>query len=101
MQFLLIAHDGDDAEASARRMSVREAHLALGSQMAAEGRMLYGGAILDEADKMIGSVLVLDFPGRDELDEWLRVEPYMLGDVWQRVDVQPFRVGPSFVGLHR
>jgi uncharacterized protein YciI len=101
MQFLLIGHDGDDAEALDRRLAAREAHIALGDQMVAEGRMLYGGAILGEADKMIGSVLILDFLSRDELDAWLKVEPYMVGDVWRRVEVLPFRVGPSFVGLHR
>jgi uncharacterized protein YciI len=101
MQFLLIGHDGDDADALDRRLAAREAHIALGNQMADEGRMLYGGAILDDADKMIGSVLVLDFPSREDLDAWLEIEPYMLGDVWRRVEVQPFRVGPSFVGLRR
>jgi uncharacterized protein YciI len=101
MQFLLIGHDGEDADALDRRLAVREAHIALGDQMVADGRMLYGGAILDDADKMIGSVLVLDFPSREELDAWLKIEPYMVGDVWRRVEVQPFRVGPSFVGLHR
>jgi hypothetical protein len=48
-----------------------------------------------------GLVLVLDFPTRQELDAWLKIEPYVLGDVWRRIDVQPFRVGPSFTGLHR
>jgi uncharacterized protein YciI len=101
VQFLLVARDGEDDDALARRLNARDAHIALGDQMVAEGRMLYGGAILDDADKMIGSVLVLDFPSRDAFDEWLKIEPYMLGNVWRRVDVQPFRVGPSFVGLHR
>jgi len=101
MQFLLIAHDGNDDDALNRRMQAREQHIALGDEMVANGSMLYGGALLDEQDKMIGSVLVLDFPTREELDAWLKIEPYVLGDVWRRIDVQPFRVGPSFTGLHR
>jgi len=101
MQFLLIAHDGDDDDALNRRLQAREQHIALGDEMVANGSMLYGGALLDEQDKMIGSVLVLDFPTRQELDAWLKIEPYVLGDVWRRIDVQPFRVGPSFTGLHR
>ena len=101
MQFLLIAHDGNDDGALNRRMRAREQHIALGDEMVANGSMLYGGALLDEQDKMIGSVLVLDFPTREELDAWLKIEPYVLGDVWRRIDVQPFRVGPSFTGLHR
>ena len=101
MQFLLIAHDGDDDDALNRRLQAREQHIALGDEMVANGSMLYGGALLDEQEKMIGSVLVLDFPTRQELDAWLKIEPYVLGDVWRRIDVQPFRVGPSFTGLHR
>ena len=50
---------------------------------------------------MTGSVLVLDFPERAELDAWLKIEPYVTGDVWRSIEVRPFRVGPSFVGLHR
>ncbi len=100
MQFLLIARDGADDEALDRRMAAREQHIELGDQMRANGRMLYGGALLSEAGQMIGSMLVLDFPSREELDAWLKVEPYVLGDVWREVDIQPFRVGPSFVGLH-
>jgi GNAT superfamily N-acetyltransferase len=76
------------------------ARSATGDEMVANGSMLYGGALLDDQEKMIGSVLVLDFPTRQELDAWLKIEPYVLGDVWRRIDVQPFRVGPSFTGLH-
>lgn len=101
MQFLLIARDGDDEGALARRLAAREQHIALGDQLVASGNMLYGGAILDEAGQMAGSVLVLDFPSRDDVDAWLKIEPYVLGDVWREIDIQPFRVGPSFVGLHR
>ncbi|MEV6968609.1 YciI family protein [Hamadaea sp. NPDC051192] len=101
MQFILIARDGTDAGALDRRLAAREAHIALGDELVARGNMLYGGALLDESDKMIGSVLVLDYPSRAELDEWLRIEPYVVGDVWREIDVQPFRVGPSFAGLHR
>jgi uncharacterized protein len=100
MQFLLIAHDGPDEGALNRRMAAREQHIALGDQLRANGNMLYGGALLDDAGQMIGSMLVLDFPSRQEVDDWLTIEPYVLGDVWREIDVQPFKVGPSFVGLH-
>jgi uncharacterized protein YciI len=100
MQFLLTGYDGPDAEALDRRLAVRDQHIALGDVLRDAGNMLYGGALLDEDDKMIGSVLILDFAGRDELDAWLKVEPYVTGNVWQRIEIQPFRVGPSFVGLH-
>jgi len=100
MQFLLIAYDGKDDGALDRRLNARDQHIALGDTLVREGKMLYGSAILNDAGTMIGSMLVLDFPSRAELDEWLAIEPYMLGNVWSDVQILPTRVGPSFVGLH-
>lgn len=101
MQFLVIAYDGTDEKALDRRLAVREAHIALGDQMRDEGKMLYGAAILNDAEKMIGSVLVCDFASRAELDQWLKVEPYVTGQVWQTIEIKPCKVGPSFAGLRR
>ena len=98
MQFLLIAHDGTDEGALNRRMAAREEHIALGDRLRDSGNMLYGGALLNGAGQMSGSMLVLDFPSRDDLDRWLKIEPYVRGDVWRDIEVQPFRVGPSFTG---
>ncbi|MCO6005301.1 YciI family protein [Actinoallomurus purpureus] len=100
MQFLLVAYDGTDDQAIERRLRARAKHVALGDEMVASGQMLYGTAILDDHGKMIGSMVVLDFPAREDLDAWLAVEPYMVGDVWKKVEVRPCRVGPSFTGLH-
>jgi uncharacterized protein YciI len=99
MQFLVLGYDGDDKEALNRRMAVRQAHIALGDKMRDQGKMLYGAAILDSEDKMIGSVLICEFESREELDDWLKHEPYVTGKVWQKIEVHPCKVGPSFVGL--
>ena len=97
MQFLVLAHDGTDSMALERRMAARPAHLELGRCLRAEGRHLYGVAMLDEAGRMTGSVLIVDYPSRAELDAWLAVEPYVTGKVWQRIEVRLCRVGPSFI----
>jgi uncharacterized protein len=91
-QFLLIAHDGTDAEAPARRQAARPAHLASVAPLVESGRILVGGAILDAAGGMIGSALIAEFPDRAALDAWLAQDPYTTGGVWQRVEVMPFRV---------
>ncbi|MEU7767128.1 YciI family protein [Nocardia sp. NPDC049190] len=101
MQFMLLGFDGTDADAQARRMAVRAEHLALGDKLVAEGKMLYGTALLDDSGAMIGSMLVLEFDSRGEVDEWLAIEPYMTGDVWRRIEIRPVRVGPSFTGLRK
>ncbi len=91
MQFVMIAKDGIDAEALDRRMAVREAHLANMKKLKAEGHYIIGGAILDDDGTMIGSTIILDFPDRAALDLWLVNDPYTKGDVWQHIDVYPFR----------
>jgi len=96
MQFLVLGYDGSDEGALERRMTVREAHIALGDKMREQGTMLYGAAILDDHGKMIGSALICQFDSREQLDEWLKVEPYVTGNVWQTIDVRPCKVGPSF-----
>ena len=94
MQFLLIAYDGTDAEAPARRQRARVAHLENVRRMKAEGSFIEGGAILNDAGEMIGSMLLLEFPGMAELNDWLKSDPYTVGKVWESVEVKPFRRAP-------
>lgn len=98
MQFLVIGRDGDDAGALDRRMAVRNAHIALGDEMAAAGTMLFAVAILSEG-QMVGSMIVVDFESRSGLDDWLKIEPYVTGDVWRSIEIEECRVGPSFVDI--
>jgi uncharacterized protein YciI len=101
MQFLVTAYDGLDEGSTERRLAARGEHLALVESMFKEGRHLYAAAIMDDNNKMIGSVLIVDFPSRSELDEWLKVEPYVLGNVWDKIEVKPCKVGPMFLDLHK
>ncbi len=97
MQFLIIAYDGKDSEALKRRLSARENHIKLSSLMRDRGELLYGVAILNEDRKMVGSVLIAEFPSRKELDTWLEREPYVTGKVWDKIEILPCQIGPSFV----
>jgi uncharacterized protein len=94
MQFVVTALDYTDADALDRRMANREQHLAGVKKLIAEGRFLSGGAILDDAGKMIGSTLHMDFPMRAELDAQLRSDPYVSGRVWETLDVRQVRLVP-------
>jgi uncharacterized protein YciI len=95
MQFLLIAYDGTDEGALERRMKVREDHLNKVAGLKKVGEFLFGGAILDDGGKMIGSMIVYEFPDRQSLDEMLKEESYITGGVWKKVDIQPFRHAKS------
>lgn len=97
MQFVLIAYDGTDKDALARRMAVREAHLQLGKEMHDAGKWLYAAGILDDGGKMIGSMIVCEFASRDEMEKhWLGREPYIAGKVWQKIDIRRAQVAPFF-----
>ena len=96
MQWLIVARDGTDEEAPARRMAARAAHQANAAQLQASGHLLVGGALLDEEGGMIGSACVAQFETRAELEEWLRTDPYVTGKVWQHIEVIPYRVAPHY-----
>ena len=80
-----------------RRMSSRQAHIDYSNKLKENGNMIFGVAILNEDEKMIGSAVVYDFPSRRELNICLKKEPYILNNVWQKIDIKPCKVGPSFV----
>lgn len=93
MQFIVIAYDGKDEKALERRMAVRENHLKYAQEMFDAGRWLHASAILDDDGKMIGTVIVCDYPSRAELEEqWLKHEAYVTGNVWESITVHRARV---------
>jgi len=71
-------------------MEVRPRHLegmkALGKQI------ICAGGLLDDEGKMKGSALVMEFPDRAALEEYLRNEPYVLEGVWQKIEVETMNV---------
>ena len=95
MQFVIIGTDATDAQALERRMAARAGHIAhIDATMA---NMVLGVATLNPEGMMNGSVMVVDFPSRAELDAWLQAEPYVAGAVWQEVQIIPCKIGPSFL----
>ena len=92
MQFLVLARDGTDPDASARRAAARPAHFEGARKLRADGHIIVGGARLDASGAMIGSMMVVDFLDRAALDAWLAIEPYATRGVWREIEVQPFRV---------
>ena len=88
MQVLIRAYDGENG--LEKRMAVRERHLA---NMAKLGdRVICAGGLLDEEGKMKGSALVMEFENREQLDAYLASEPYLLEQVWERVETEMMNV---------
>jgi len=92
MQFLLVAYDGTDPGAFERRMKVRPDHLEKIAVLKKRGEFLLGGAILDDNEKMIGSIIVYEFPDRAALDRSLENEPYIVNTVWKKIEIRPYRL---------
>lgn len=88
MQFMLKALDG--ADALKRRLAARPRHLENMARL--KEHVICGGGLLDEEGKMKGSVLILEFPGKEDMDEYLRTEPYVVENVWEQIEVQPLNV---------
>jgi hypothetical protein len=91
MTYVVIARDGSDAEAKARRRRTRPAHLDGIAPFVERGQILLGGAILDDVGEMIGSIVLAEFSTRAELDAWLTADPYVIEGVWQEIEVRDFR----------
>ncbi len=96
MQFIVIGHDGTDEGAPGRRAAVRDAHLKVCADSVASGNQLIGAAMMNDAGQMNGSVMIMNFDSREELDAWLAREPYVSGKVWEKVEVIPCKVPDTF-----
>lgn len=91
MLYLVIAKDGTDPEAPARRQRVRGEHLAGARTLAERGTLQIGGALLDDAGGMIGSALLVEAEDAEAVRRLLAADVYTREGVWRQVEVYPFR----------
>lgn len=88
MQFVIKAYDGEGM--LAKRMEVRPRHLEgmerLGSHV------ICAGGLFDDEGKMKGSMLVMEFESREQLDDYLANEPYVHEHVWEKIEVERINV---------
>ena len=87
MQFLVLGYDGTDEGAKERRMKARPDHIAMGDKLLAEGNLWYAAALTNDAGEMIGSMYAVDFEDEEALNQWLKKEPYVVGDVWRKTEI--------------
>lgn len=88
MNFVITAYDAPDC--LERRLSVRQAHLDNLNRIASH--LLCCGPMLDEEGNMRGSALMVEFDSREELDQFLETEPYVMAKVWEKVTVERMKV---------
>lgn len=91
-QFLILAQDGNDAESLKRRLYARPLHIETARKLKDDGHFILGGATLNEVGEMNGSMMVVDFVDEAALRQWLDNDPYVTQNVWENVQVKPFKV---------
>ena len=95
--FTVIARDADDEGALERRGVVRDAHIEQVNAGIETGQNIMGAAMLNDNGDMCGSVMTVQFENRAALDEWLKTEPYVTGNVWQDIEVIECKIPPKFL----
>jgi len=91
-QYLITAYDYTDAGALDRRMQVRPHHFEGARELKKNSNFVFGGAILNDEGKMIGSVMVMQFETEEQLENWKQTEPYITQKIWERYEIRPFKV---------
>ena len=94
MHYVVLGYDGDDEQAAQRRAAAREEHLAGAAELHQDGTLLFAAGILDKSGALVGSMMVFDFESSEELDHYLEAEPYVTGQVWERVEFCRVQVAP-------
>jgi uncharacterized protein YciI len=95
MLYAIIARDRDGS--LERRLEARPAHLERLQQLKEQGRLILAGPhpAIDSADPgpagFTGSLVVAEFPSLEEARAWADADPYVAADVYEQVDVKPFK----------
>lgn len=86
MLFALFCTDKPGAEPV--RLANRDDHVAYLKQ----SPVVFAGPTLDESGAhMTGSLVVLDLPDRAAADAWAANDPYAKADLFERVEIRPWK----------
>ena len=98
-QFMVICRMKDplDPDLQRKRAEIRPAHIEGACKLQAEGKLLLGGMVQDEAGNPAGSGCICNFENEAALWEWLDNDPWMLGGVWHSIEVIPFKVAEHYL----
>jgi uncharacterized protein len=92
IQFNIYALDHTDSEGLNRRTAARPSHLAGVKKLKENGNYVIGAALLDDAGKMIGSNMIVQFDTEATFYEYMKTEPYVTGVVWGNITIRKTRV---------
>jgi len=72
------------------RLSERPRHL--GYLETVLDKIMYGGALLDDAGKQIGSILIIDVPDAAAADAFAIADPYVDAGLFATTSIRQFRL---------
>ncbi len=88
MQYIITAYDGENM--LEKRLEVRPRHLENMAKI--NGKVICAGGLLDEAGKMKGSAMIMEFETEEDFDAYMKSEPYIRENVWQKITVERMNV---------
>ena len=88
MQFVITAYDGTGM--LDKRMEVRPLHLEGMERL--KSHLIAAGGLLDVEGKLKGSVLIMEFQSREEVEAYLASEIYVTEHVWEKITVERMNV---------
>lgn len=94
MPFLVIGKDY--ADGYNRRMENRSAHLEYLRKLSNEGKLYVASGLLSEDKMLNGSASFFTVDSKDEVEELLKDEPYVTGNVWETIEIIPCLI-PDFL----
>ena len=84
---LWVIHAEDKPDSSALRQANRSDHLSYVSNF----DVRFGGPLLDDEGAMCGSMLVLDLPDRQALEEFVAGDPYTKAGLFERMSIHGWK----------
>lgn len=95
MFYLIYSEDNENS--LAKRLSVRELHLARLTDLQSQGRLLVAGPCpaIDSNDPgeagFTGSLIIAEFSSLAQAQDWADKDPYIAAGVYKQVTVKPYK----------
>ncbi len=94
MPYLVIGKDVSDG--GLRRKEHRAAHLENLRKLKSEGKIAVAAGLLSDENMLDGSATFFTVDTKEEVEEMLKSEPYVLGNVWETIEIIPCLI-PDFL----
>ena len=89
---LFVIHALDRAGALPTRLAHYEAHKAFLSDTSRFGVkiVMSGPLVSDDGERMIGSLFLIEAPGRGDVEAFNQADPFAAADIWEKVTITGF-----------